>query len=91
MLVTAGQTLLASEGTWSSCPQHFTYQWERCDARAGHCAAVGAAMADITGSLYQLTRTDVGMRLRVSVTATNTVGASAPATSAPTAVIRRRK
>ncbi|HME05383.1 MAG TPA: hypothetical protein VKG38_20330 [Solirubrobacteraceae bacterium] len=86
-----GDTLSTTEGTWSSCPTSFTYQWERCDAMGAHCAPVGPAVAEVTARFYPLTAADFGMRLRVSVTAKNAVGTSAPATSAPSAVIQRRR
>jgi hypothetical protein len=81
-----GQTLTASPGTWSgSTPISYTYQWQRCDSTGGKCAAVSGA----TGVTYVVSSADAGSTLRVSVTATNSVGsataASAPTNAAPTA------
>jgi hypothetical protein len=78
-----GQTLDADRGTWSgTTPITYTYQWQRCDSAGGSCAAVTGA----TNDKYTLTTADIGSRLRVQVTATNT-GGSANATSDATAVV----
>jgi hypothetical protein len=75
------QTLTAAPGTWSgTTPISFTYSWLRCDANGNGCAAIGA-----TNQTYRVTSKDVGHRLRVTVTAKNSVGSTA-ATSVPTNV-----
>ncbi len=76
------QTLTAAPGSWSgSDPKTYTYAWQRCDANGNNCNdTVGTAQS------YQVRSTDVGHRLRMVVTATNTAGSSAAA-SAPTAVV----
>ena len=72
---TAGQTLTGSTGAWSGTPPiSFSYQWERC---AGSCSPIAGA----TSSSYTLTRADVGAKIALVVTATNSAG-SANATSA---------
>jgi hypothetical protein len=76
-----GQTLTASNGTWSWAPTSYTYQWRRCDSAGANCANVGGA----TNS-YALQSADAGSTLRVVVTATNTAG-STSATSAQTGVV----
>ena len=81
-----GKTLKTSNGSWAgSSPMTFTYQWRRCDASGGACIAITGA----TSNRYQLTSADAGRTMRVTVTATNSVGFSS-ATSAATAVIRQR-
>jgi hypothetical protein len=71
----AGQTLTGSTGAWSGTPPiSFSYRWERC---ASSCSAINGA----TSSSYTLTRGDVGAKIAVVVTATNS-GGSANATSA---------
>jgi hypothetical protein len=78
-----GQTLTVSNGTWNSPGQiTYTYQWLRCDATGGSCAAITGA----TSKTYALTSADVGHTLRARVTAKNDNGSTA-ATTVPTAVI----
>lgn len=85
-LVATGQTLFASTGTWvGAFPITYSYQWLRCGADGGPadgsiCTTTGSA------SSYAPTTADVGQRLRVRVTATNT-GGSSSAVSAPTAQV----
>jgi hypothetical protein len=83
-----GQTLSATSGGWAgSGPMTFAYQWVRCGVDGGaadgsNCPAIGGA----TGQSYKLDDGDVGHRLRVRVTATNSAG-SATAASNATAVV----
>jgi hypothetical protein len=77
-----GQTLTASNGTWSNTPTSYAYQWRRC-------ASDGRACGDITGATkqtYDVAAADIGHTLRVVVTATNADG-NASATSAATDVV----
>ncbi len=74
------QTLTADTGKWSgSTPISYSYQWRRCDTNGNNCSNLGS------GKTYKVTTADVGHRLRVVVTAKNSVG-STTATSAATAV-----
>ncbi|MGO9754543.1 MAG: hypothetical protein ACLP22_24310, partial [Solirubrobacteraceae bacterium] len=57
------------------------YQWEDCDV--GACSAILGA----TGQTYTLGAADVGLTIVVQETASNTTGASDPASSATTAVV----
>jgi hypothetical protein len=78
-----GQTLTASNGTWTSdTSPTYTYQWERCDAQGNACAAITGA----TAQTYTAQSADLGKTLRVVVTAKNASG-SASSTSAQTAAI----
>jgi len=78
-----GQTLTVSNGSWSETPTAYAYAWRRCDVTGAACAAIGGA----TGQRYVVGVGDVGSTLRATVTASNSAGASAPASSAPTAVV----
>ena len=75
--------LTADDGTWAGDPTSFSRQWQRCDATGAGCAAIAGA----TGTSYTLQAADEGHRLRVRVTATNGVGTSDPAVSAPTELV----
>ena len=78
-----GSTLTASPGTWTgSLPISYHYQWQHCDTGGNACVDITSA----TGTTYALGSTDLGTRLRVVVTASNSVGA-VPATSAATSVV----
>jgi hypothetical protein len=79
----AGETLNAASGAWSgSTPMTFAYRWQRCDKNGNSCGTISGA----TNQSYVVQRNDVGRRLRVSVTASNSDG-SANAVSSPTGVI----
>jgi Divergent InlB B-repeat domain len=66
-----GETLHAGTGSWTGSDAiTFTYQWRRCNnASANSCTALAGA----TGQTYIVTAAELGMRLRVVVTATNGV------------------
>jgi fibronectin type 3 domain-containing protein len=80
-----GQKLSASSGSWTGAqPITFSYQWVRCGSDGGNpdgsnCPFISGA----TGTSYVLTSSDVGSRIRVRVTATNSLG-SQTAASNPT-------
>jgi hypothetical protein len=83
-----GRTLTAARGTWTGTePISYAYQWLRCgtdggQADGGNCALVSGA----TGREHRLTGADVGARLRVRVTASNSDGSRAAASN-PTATV----
>src|SRR5438128_515861 len=79
---TVGQTLTASDGTWSNNPTSFAYQWQRCDADVAICSNI----VDATSQTYGIQTGDLGYRLRVRVTARNPKG-SDTATSAITSIV----
>jgi hypothetical protein len=84
-----GTTLTASVGLWTgTAPLLYSYQWLRCGADGGQSTGSGcSAMSGVTGTQYTLVSTDLGQRLRVQVTARNTLGA-ATATSSATAQVQ---
>ncbi len=78
-----GSLLRASHGGWTGNPTSYDYQWLRCDAQGGSCAAIGGA----TSSTYTVATADVSSRLRVQVTATNASG-NGVAQSRPTDAVQ---
>src|SRR2546430_5374987 len=70
-----GQTLRASVGSWTGAtPMHYAYQWQRN----------GTNVPGSMSSSYALTSSDVGYRMDVVVTASNSAGSSpAPSASTP--------
>ena len=63
-----GQKLSGSAGAWSGTPPiSYAYGWQRCSAR---CSDIAGA----TASSYRVIAADAGARLRVIVTATNSLG-----------------
>jgi hypothetical protein len=79
---TEGQTLSATQGSWSHSPTSYSYQWLRCSSGGAGCAAIAGA----TLHTYTLTSADVGHALEVEVTAHNG-GGTGTATSAPTSAV----
>ena len=80
----AGQTLTATNGSWSGNPTSFAYQWQRCDADGSHCGGIAGS----TSQTYTVQAADVGFRLRVAVTAKNAQGGTSTATSGVTAIVQ---
>lgn len=84
-----GSQLVASVGTWTgSAPISYATQWVRCgtdggNADASNCTTIAAA----TTATYLVQSADVGARLRVRVTATNSAGSRTAASNA-TAVVQ---
>ena len=76
-------TLTASPGGWLNA-EDYRYAWQRCNASAAACVP----LPWVLHPTYTLTDDDLGHRLRVVVTARNTAGETALATSPATPVIR---
>ncbi len=77
-------TLGTTDGSWSgSAPFTFTRQWRRCDSAGSNCSNIPGA----TGASYSPVAADLGHRLRVRVTATNSAD-TATADSAASSVIQ---
>ena len=69
-----GQSLTASTGTWTGkTPITFSDQWYRCDTSSNNCSLISGE----TGPTRTVDSGDVGKRLKVRVTATNSAGATA--------------
>ena len=77
-----GETLVASEGSWTPAPDQVAYAWQRCDTAGGNCMTVGT-----NSSSYVIPGGDLGRTIRVEVTASNAGDDSMPALSAPTAIV----
>jgi hemolysin type calcium-binding protein/WD40 repeat protein len=76
-------TFTATAGIWSGTPTiTFRYQWRRCDSSGGSCSDISGA----TLTTYVASAADVGRRLRVVVTATNSFG-TGTATSEPSDMV----
>ena len=75
-----GQTLTATEGTWTGTePISYSFQWELCNSAGASCGAISGA----TKSTFVIPDGDAAHTLRVDVTATNVAG-SVEKTSATT-------
>ena len=78
-----GATLSASDGSWNGSPAPtFSYQWENCDASGSNCSAISGA----TSATYVPGSADVGSKLHVVVTATNSAGSSSARSSATSVI-----
>ncbi len=76
-----GRTLTASTGVWSGFPAlTYRYQWRRCTSKA--CKPISKQ----TGHTYRMTAADVGARLEVSVTASNSAGSASSSSKVTKAV-----
>ncbi len=75
--------LTADPGAWSGAVGAYGYEYLRCDAQGGNCSVIAGA----DGDQFTLGAIDIGHTLRVRVTATNSAGESAQATSQPTAIV----
>jgi hypothetical protein len=78
-----GQTLTEISGTWNPGATSFSHQWLDCDSSGNNCTTIPGA----TGPTYAPTEGLLGDTVEVQETAANPAGSSAPANSAPTAVI----
>ena len=81
-----GETLTASKGSWSSAPASsttFAYQWKRANAVGGTYNNITSA----TDRTYELTDADIDKFIKVSVIATNSIGASLTSSSGATSVV----
>ena len=70
--------LTAANGTWTSNPTGYTYQWSRASTAAGSYTNISGA----TSQTYTLTAADIGNYVKVNVTATNAGGSNSALSSA---------
>ena len=79
----AGGLLTASIGGWEgSTPRSYAYSWELCRSGGGDCQPLSGGIT----SSYRVLNSQLGLTLRVIVTASNAAGGKS-ATSAATAII----
>ena len=78
-----GQTLTASNGSWTGSPASFAYRWRDCDVSGAGCVDI----ADATAATYVLRASDVGSTVRVVVIATNGGGSTAETSAQTLAVL----
>ena len=77
-----GQTLSASNGTWSNSPTDYAYQWLRCNTSGASCIAAPNG----TQKTYTLVGADAGHQMRARVTASNADGSAAAQSDATSTV-----
>jgi hypothetical protein len=81
-----GRTVTVDNGSWTGTkPITFTYQWQSCTAATGVCTNIAGA----TGSKYLIGASQVGTRLRATVTATNSVGKTVAFSNVTTVVLAK--
>ena len=81
-----GETVTSSKGSWSSAPASsttFAYQWKRANAVGGTYNNIPSA----TDRTYELTDADIDKFIKVSVIATNSIGASLASLSGATSIV----
>jgi hypothetical protein len=78
-----GDTLSATTGSWTGSPTSYSYQWQRSLTSGGSLVDIAAA----TSSTYVVSEFDVGYYIKVSVTATNGIGASSATSSLETVAV----
>ena len=78
-----GETLTNSRGSWTSSPTSYTYQWKRATTSGG----VYSDIVSATNRTYDVTDADIDKFIKVSVIATNSIGASSAVLSAATSVV----
>ena len=78
-----GEKLTAARGTWQGTqPISYDYRWQTCNATDTTCNNTSGQ-----GSVYTVAKADVGLHIRVRVTASNSAGES-NAFSLPTAAVK---
>jgi len=78
-----GATLTTTDGSWSGSPSSYTYQWKRASTSGGTYSNISSA----TNSTYVLTDADIDKYIKVSVIATNGIGASSAELSAASSIV----
>jgi uncharacterized repeat protein (TIGR01451 family) len=80
----AATTLNVGTGTWTGvAPINYSYQWQTCSSSGVSCVP----LAGQTSTAYAVQNSDVGNRLRVVVTGTNSGGANSVNTAVTSVVV----
>jgi phospholipase C len=76
-----GQTLTASQGSWTNSDQHttYSYQWQRCGSTGANCTNITGAKSPT----YTPTSADLGDQITVAISATDAEKQTTQATAAP--------
>jgi len=88
-IAVVGNTLTGSPGTWSGTqPISYQLQWLRCKADAGDDSSTSSCtnISGATTATYAVSSSDLGLRIRFRVTASNRQGKTT-STSAATTVV----
>ncbi|MEY4497367.1 MAG: hypothetical protein RLZZ364_672 [Actinomycetota bacterium] len=82
--VASGQTLTATTGTWYYSPTSYSYQWKSSATSTGTYSNISGA----TLETYTLTANEVGLYIKVFVTATNVGGSGTSSSAASIQILR---
>jgi len=74
-----GTALIGLVGVWTNNPTDYTFEWMRCDSNGVDCQPITGAVA----RTYTPSADDLGHRLVVSVSASNSQGPAPPVDSGP--------
>ena len=78
-----GSILSITSDAWTGSPTSYSYQWKRASTSGGSYSNIGSA----TNSTYVLTDADIDKYIKVSIIASNSVGASSAELSAATSIV----
>ncbi len=79
-----GQLMSASTGVWKGTPPFsYSYRWEACNSLGEACTVIAGA----TEASYRAVSAEIGGRLRVIVTAANSVGSASATSSASKRIV----
>jgi hypothetical protein len=82
-VVTLGQSLTASQGSWTQEPTTYAYQWLRCAANGTACRKISGA----TAATHTAVATDAGHTLEAQIAATNSRGTKTAASKHSAVVV----
>ncbi len=83
-VVALGQSLSASQGSWTQEPTTYAYQWLRCTVKGTGCAKISGA----TAASHTVVAADAGHTLEAQVAATNSRGTKTAGSKHSAVVVR---